>query len=846
MEIKLPASFTRILADCRAEALRLQRNNVDVVCLLLGILKDNNGAMQHFLSELGTDISTLMMEVENHLKAESDMLPVSTTGNGMLFLDEDCTRILRLALLEARMNNMEADARHMLLAIMHDRHNEARKLLEKHELTYDTIAEKTTGRPRGMATENSGDNSQEPPHRAFDTASREQTRRAAADSDTPILDNYGTDITHLAEEGLLDPVVGRQNEMQRVAQILCRRRKNNPILIGQAGVGKSAVVEGLAQRIVRHEVPHLLQGKRIYSIQLANLVAGTQYRGQFEERIRKLILELQRHKEIILFIDEIHSIIGAGGVEGGLDAANILKPALSRGDIQCIGATTIDEYKKSIEKDRALERRFQQVMIEPTNNEETLSILQNICKRYEEHHNVVFTPEALQACVDLTQRYITDRAFPDKAIDALDEAGSRKSLVGTKMPEELVKLEEEIALKEKEKNAAAKAENYVLAANLRDETIRLKARQKEATEAWKATLKADTQTVTAEDIAQVVSLISGVPVQTMTESESKRLRSLKDRLAKNVVAQDDAIFKLTRSIIRNRIGIASPNKPIGTFLFVGPTGVGKTYLVKQLAREMFGSEDALIRFDMSEYGERHTVSRLVGAPPGYVGYEEGGQLTEKVRRHPYSVVLLDEIEKAHPDIFNTLLQVLDEGRLTDGNGDTIDFRNTIIILTSNTGSRELKDFGKGVGFTTADTNHISADTSERIIQKALKRQFAPEFLNRLDDIIFFNPLTKDDAARIVDLQLEEFRLRLEELNIVARFSQKIKDFIVEKGFDVQYGARSIKRTIQTYLENEISSFLIDNDYMGNAEPLHLSLSLKDEQIKIKKMTPKMENSEEKE
>ncbi|MBR1889241.1 MAG: ATP-dependent Clp protease ATP-binding subunit [Alloprevotella sp.] len=843
MEYKLPTSFTRILANCRAEAIRLERNNVNILCLLLGMLKDNNEEIKQLLTDMGTDIPHLAQEAENIIvKVPENVNAIASAANLMMF-DHDCTRIFRLALMEAKRCGVEADGRHLLMAMLHDRTNLARPLLEQHGLTYEKIVDKTGFRPISDEYASSPTDDPDSLHHSRGQHRQQKTNSAENNNETPIIDNYGTDLTQLAEEGVLDPVVGRDKEMQRLAQILCRRRKNNPILIGQAGVGKSAVVEGLAQRIVKRKVPRLLQGKRIVTVQLAGLVAGTQYRGQFEERIRRLIQELKQHPEIIIFIDEIHSIIGAGGVEGGLDAANILKPALSRGDIQCIGATTIDEYKKSIEKDRALERRFQQVMIEPTSAQETILILQNLSKRYEEHHNVHYTDEALEACVLLTGRYITDRAFPDKAIDAMDEAGSRKSLVGLNVPEPILTLEASINQAEKEKTHAAKAENYTLAAELRDKIQGLKTQLEQATDAWKSEQQDKRQEVTSDDIAEVVSLISGVPVQRMTETESKRLRELRSRLSAKVVAQDDAIDKLARSIIRNRIGIATPNHPIGTFLFVGPTGVGKTYLVKCLAEEMFGSESALIRFDMSEYGERHTVSRLVGAPPGYVGYEEGGQLTEKVKRHPYSVILLDEIEKAHPDIFNTLLQVLDEGRLTDGNGNTVDFRNTIIVMTSNSGSRDLKDFGKNVGFNLNPSGNISAEKSEKIIDKALKRQFAPEFLNRLDDIIFFSPLTREDAYDIVKLQLNEFRARLEELNILTSFDKRIHNFIIDKGFDTQYGARSIKRTIQTQLENEISSFLIENDLLSRTVPLRLTVSIKENKIKIKKTVEKEEKSE---
>ncbi|MBF0961615.1 MAG: ATP-dependent Clp protease ATP-binding subunit, partial [Alloprevotella tannerae] len=612
--------------------------------------------------------------------------------------------------------------------------------------------------------------------------------------------------------------------------ILSRRKKNNPILIGEPGVGKSAVVEGLANLIVSGKVPRVLQHRRIVALDMASIVAGTQYRGQFEDRLQRLIKELRAHREIILFIDEIHTIIGAGSAPGSLDAANILKPALARGEIQCIGATTTDEYRKTIEKDGALERRFQKIQLASTTLEQTLEILRNLKKRYEEHHNVSYTDEALQACVNLTARYISDRALPDKAIDALDEAGSRVHISGVKVPENIEKLEKCIADLKRHKTEAAKAQNYELAANLRDEVAQLTDKLEHANKDWIDSLKEDRPTVTAEDISTIVSMMSGIPVQRMAQDESTRLRGMKAALQAKVISQDEAISHLVRAITRNRLGLKGTDRPIGTFLFVGPTGVGKTYLVKCLAEWMFGSKEDLIRIDMSEYGEKYSTSRLVGAPPGYVGYDEGGQLTEKVRRHPYSVILLDEIEKAHPDVFNTLLQVMDEGRLTDGNGTTVDFRNTIIIMTSNSGTRQLKDFGRGIGFKEAATDDADGKMVEQIIRKALQKQFSPEFLNRLDDIITFHPLTEADAGKIADLEIGALKERLEKMQLSLELTTAAKDYVVKKGFNVQYGARSLKRSIQANIEDAICDLIMNETQDKTGQPQTIRFDVVDEKL----------------
>ena len=654
--------------------------------------------------------------------------------------------------------------------------------------------------PEGFPSEEGGNGGQ-------DRASSQKNNETTTTTDTPTIKNYGTDLTKLAEDGLLDPVIGREKEIERIAQILSRRKKNNPILLGEPGVGKSAVVEGLATLIATRKVPHSLMGKKIVALDMASIVAGTQYRGQFEERLRRIIQELRERKEIILFVDEIHTIIGAGGAPGSLDAANILKPALARGEVQCIGATTINEYKKSIEKDGALERRFQKITLQPTTPEETLTILKNIRDRYEEHHTVKYTDEALEACVSLTEKYVTDRAFPDKAIDAMDEAGSRIRLIGVTVPAEITALEKEIDVLKYQKTEAAKKQDYELAASLRDAIAKMTEQMNTLSKAWIDSLKKDRSTVDADDIAEVVSMMTSIPVKRMSHNESEKLRTLKNDLTSKVIAQDKAIEKIVRAITRNKVGLKSNTRPIGTFMFVGATGVGKTHLVKCLAENMFGSPDALIRIDMSEYGEKYSTSRMLGAPPGYVGYEEGGQLTEKVRRRPYSIVLLDEIEKAHPDVFNTLLQVMDEGRMTDGNGTTVDFRNTIIIMTSNSGTRQLKDFGAGIGF--RDPSVSQSIEAESIVKKALSKQFPPEFLNRLDDIIMFETLTADDALKIAKIEVADISKRLEEKGLHIQLTDNAYKFIIKHGFDEKFGARSLKRAIQVHIEDNICDMVLE-------------------------------------
>ena len=661
------------------------------------------------------------------------------------------------------------------------------------------------------------------------SSAEKTTTRIAEKSQTPIIDKFCTDLTSLAEQGALDPVVGRQTEMLRVMQILCRRKKNNPVLIGDPGVGKTAVVEGIAQLIATKNVPVPLENKRIVTLNMATLVAGTQFRGQFEERVRKLMEEVKKHKEIIVFIDEIHTIIGAGSAPGSLDAANMLKPALARGEMQCIGATSTAEYKKSIEKDAALERRFQKILLSPASQEETLAILKQLRSRYEQHHNTTYSDEALQACVSLTARYINGRVLPDKAIDAMDEAGAKARIRFREMPSEFTDIQNEISKLTEEKLQAAKSQDYERAAQLRDVIQQRSAQLQEMRMQWEEQQKKSPVRVDENDVAETVSMMSGVPVTKVRESDTERLKNIGAVLRERIVGQDDAVEQVSRALVRNRLGLSGGDRPIGTFLFVGPTGVGKTYLVKCLAEQLFGSKDALIRVDMSEYGEKFSVSRLVGAPPGYVGYEEGGQLTDRVRRKPYSVVLLDEIEKAHPDVFNTLLQVMDEGRLTDGNGVTADFRNTLVVMTSNSGTRQLREVGAGMGFD-RNRDEIAPEKARSVIMNALKKQFAPEFLNRLDDIIVFNPLNKENASQITDLELKELLDRVKKMGYALKITDNAKQFILSKGFDAQYGARSLKRAVRQYVEDPLCDFLLEGDAQNNDK---LVLDLNDEKMTVK-------------
>ena len=805
----------------KEEAIRLRNSYIGPEHLLLGILREGEGKAIEVLFNLQIDLKQLKIEMENRLSAlqEGDAM-----DENELNFNDVASRILKLCILESKQMKCEAvDSEHILLAIMRQKNNKASQLLEEHEVTYDKVMELLTLQPdaprAGLGFEEDEDEEedhsmlqrpQNPQGQSGNTQQTRTTQQKKTANETPILDNFGTDLTRAAEEGKLDPVVGREKEIERVAQILSRRKKNNPVLIGEPGVGKSAIVEGLALRIVEKKVSRILFNKRVVTLDMASVVAGTKYRGQFEERIRSIIKELQKNPDVILFIDEIHTLVGAGSAAGSMDAANMLKPALARGEIQCIGATTLDEYRKNIEKDGALERRFQKIIVEPTTPEETLQILHNIKDRYEDHHNVTYTDAALEACVKLADRYITDRFFPDKAIDALDEAGSRVHLINISVPKEIEEQEKQIDEMKNRKNEAVRLQNFELAASYRDKEKELSTQLDIMKENWEKSLRENRETVDDEQIANVVSMISGIPVQKMAQTEGMRLMGMKDDLMGKVIGQDKAIETLVKAIRRSRIGLKDPNRPIGTFMFLGPTGVGKTHLAKELAKFMFGSADALIRVDMSEYMEKFTVSRLVGAPPGYVGYEEGGLLTEKVRRKPYSIVLLDEIEKAHPDVFNILLQVLDEGHLTDTNGRTVDFKNTIVIMTSNVGTRQLKDFGKGIGFTSGQAENMK-DYSRGIITKALNKQFAPEFLNRLDEIINFDQLEMESLVKIVDIELEGLYKRVESIGYKLIMDEEARKFIANKGYDIQYGARPLKRAIQTHVEDALAEVILGSE-----------------------------------
>ena len=811
---------SEVLAFSREEATRLASNVVGPEHLLLGILRGSGGPVNELFERQNTDIAAMRAQLEELAKAHAQHAPVA---NNEVALNEMANNILKLAVLEARIQNTQTvDVQHLLLAMLHDRvDNAAKQVLESNNLNYeDTLAYL---QKRAMPSQDSlglSDDGEDEPMPGNSGAQRNEraqaTQTAKGNGKTPILDSFSTDLTQAAMEDKLDPVVGREREILRVTEILSRRKKNNPIIIGEPGVGKSAIVEGLAQLIAKRKTSPVLFNKRIVSLDMAGMVAGTKYRGQFEERIRGLLKEIENNPDIIVFIDEIHTIIGAGSTPGSMDAANIMKPALARGTIQCVGATTLDEYRNSIEKDGALERRFQKVIVEPTTADETLQILENIKDRYERHHHVAYTEDALRACVKLTERYVTDRAFPDKAIDALDEVGAKVHLQHVEVPPAIIEKEKELDEAKLKKQNAVVNQNYELAANYRDMQLQLEKELEALNYAWAFGDNDNRQPVTEKEVAEVVSIMTGVPVQRMAETEGVRLKGMANELKQAVVAQDAAIEKMTKAILRNRVGLKEPNHPIGVFMFLGPTGVGKTYLAKKLAQFMFGSDDALIRVDMSEYTESFNVSRLVGAPPGYVGYEEGGQLTERVRRKPYSIVLLDEIEKAHGNVFNLLLQVLDEGRLTDGNGRLVDFRNTVIIMTSNAGTRQLKEFGRGVGFNTGGALGLNMDEKDKeyarsIIQKSLSKQFAPEFLNRLDEIITFDQLDLNAINRIVDIELKGLYKRVEDLGYHLEITTEAKSYVASKGYDVQFGARPLKRAIQTYIEDLLAERILSDE-----------------------------------
>jgi len=812
-----------IMAYSREEAGRLENNFVGPEHLFLGILREASGKAIQLLQDFNIDIKVLKNKIDDSVRKHQDEF----TSPNELVISKNSEKILKLSILEARnLKSEETDTEHLLLAILKDRSSSLAEILEEFDLDYnaaidyiqlsksnsmDKLQGENISESIDMGANFTDDEEDDDAFASPEKPTRSQGNTGGSSkssSDTPVLDNFGTDLTRAALDGRLDPVVGREKEIERIAQILSRRKKNNPVLIGDPGVGKSAIVDGLALRIIQKKVSRTLFDKRVIALDMASIVAGTKYRGQFEERIKAILNELSKNPNVILFIDEIHTIVGAGGAAGSLDAANMLKPALARGEIQCIGATTLDEYRKNIEKDGALERRFQKVIVDPTTADETLEILKNIRTRYEDYHNVKYTDEALESCVKLTERYITDRTFPDKAIDALDEAGARAHISNIVIPKIIEDLEAQLKEVEQLKTEAVKAQKYEVAASYRDKQRQLILTLEAEEDKWQQEIKDKPETVGADKVETVVALMSGVPVQRITQAEGERLIEMKDILKSKVIGQDEAVDKIVKAIQRNRVGLKDPNKPIGTFMFLGPTGVGKTHLAKKLAEYLFDSSQNLIRVDMSEYMEKFNVSRLVGAPPGYVGYEEGGQLTEKVRRRPYSVVLLDEIEKAHPDVFNILLQIFDEGHVTDSLGRKVDFKNTIIIMTSNIGTRQLKDFGRGVGFNTSGSAIVDAEYSRSVIQKALNKAFAPEFINRIDDIVMFDQLSKESIYKIIDLELAGLSKRISDLGYTMVLTETSKEFIADKGYDVQFGVRPLKRAIQKYVEDEMAEVIL--------------------------------------
>ena len=845
MDSQFSPRIKDVLSYSREEAIRLGNESIGLEHIFLGILRDGEGIAIEILTNLGVNLAAIKQSVEEKLRTGKDI-----DSQASVQLLKSAEKALKLVYLEARaFNSSTINTGHLMLALLKDKESLICNILEEYHINYYILKSRLEDYKQPEAKSEFGDEDDDTDD-SFSKSSGGSSSQSAAKkpanpkSETPVLDNFGVDITKAAEENNLDPIIGREREIERLAQILSRRKKNNPILIGEPGVGKSAIAEGLALRIVQKKVSRVLFDKRVVSLDIASIVAGTKYRGQFEERMKAILNELSKVTNVILFIDEIHTIVGAGGATGSLDAANMLKPALARGEIQCIGATTLDEYRQQIEKDGALERRFQKVMVEPTSMEETIEILNNIKQRYEDHHNVIFTPDAIEACVKLTSRYITDRFLPDKAIDALDEAGSRVHLLNINVPDRIVKLEERIEKTREEKIKAVKSQNFELAANHRDKEKNLLQLLEQEKEDWEKELINHRETVTEEKVAEVVAMMSGVPIQRIAQAEGKRLMDMGKQLTGSVIGQNDAIVKIVKAIQRNRAGLKDPNKPIGTFIFLGPTGVGKTQLAKVLAKYLFDSYDSLIRIDMSEYMEKFSVSRLVGAPPGYVGYEEGGQLTEKVRRKPYAVILLDEIEKAHPDVFHLMLQVLDEGRLTDSLGRSIDFKNTIIIMTSNIGSRQLSEFGQGVGFNT-NRSSDEGEHAKYIVEKALKKAFAPEFLNRIDDVIMFNPLSKNDIYKIIDIELKGLYERVNSLNYKLKISTAAKDFIAEKGYDAQFGARPLKRAIQKYLEDEMAEVIIKASVV-EGDTISVGFEKKTEKIKIKIISTNQKDKEEKE
>lgn len=834
MEAKFSPQVKDVISFSREEALRLGHDYIGAEHLLLGLIREGDGMAIKILKSLGVDTSKLRRSIEDSVRGTSSV----TVNLGNIPLTKQAEKVLKITYLEAKIFKSDLiGTEHLLLSILRDDDNIASQILLQFNINYEIFKQEVEVNKNGFRdeTQNSASTGGDDDYREEESFSSPK-KVSDIKSKTPVLDNFGRDLTKAAEEGRLDPIVGREKEIERVSQILSRRKKNNPILIGEPGVGKSAIAEGLALRIVQRKVSRVLFNKRVVTLDLASLVAGTKYRGQFEERMKAVMNELEKSTDVILFIDEIHTIVGAGGASGSLDASNMFKPALARGEIQCIGATTLDEYRQYIEKDGALDRRFQKVMIEPASPDETIEILNRIKEKYEDHHGVTYTDEAINACVALTSRYITDRFLPDKAIDALDEAGSRVHLTNIHVPENIIGIENKIEEIKVEKNKVVKSQKYEEAAKLRDTEKNLLEELDRAKAEWEAETKTKRYTVTEDNVAEVVSMMTGIPLQRVGQTDSAKLLNMYDTVAAKIIGQDDAIKKLTKAIQRTRAGLKDPKKPIGSFIFLGPTGVGKTELAKELARFMFDSDDALIQIDMSEYMEKFAVSRLVGAPPGYVGYEEGGQLTEKVRRKPYAVILLDEIEKAHPDVFNILLQVLDEGQLTDSLGRKVDFRNTIIIMTSNIGARQLKDFGQGVGFSTsAKTNQADAH-SRGVIENALKRAFAPEFLNRVDDVVVFNSLGKEEIFKIIDIELKSLFGRVHNLGYEVKLTDKAKDFIADKGFDSNFGARPLKRAIQKYLEDPIAEEILKGE-IHDGDILEIDYNKETEQIVVENRSP---------
>ncbi|MBN8693177.1 MAG: ATP-dependent Clp protease ATP-binding subunit [Bacteroidetes bacterium] len=837
MEAKFSPRVKDVITYSREEALRLGHDFIGIEHLMLGMIRDGEGVGIRLLKKLNVDIQELRKGIEGSLT------PGARKSNNLanIPLVKQAEKTLKLTYLEAKtFKAVQIGTEHLLLCILKDNDNVVSKSLLKFGVDYDAVRTELEGfMDNPHKIENTAADDDEGEDSGFSSAGGQGAAKKPGDSKskTPVLDNFGRDLTKMAEDGKLDPVVGREKEIERVSQILSRRKKNNPILIGEPGVGKSSIAEGLALRIVQRKVSRVLFGKRVVTLDLASLVAGTKYRGQFEERMKAVMNELEKSPDVILFIDEIHTIIGAGGASGSLDASNMFKPALARGEIQCIGATTLDEYRQYIEKDGALERRFQKVLVEPATQDESLQILNNIKSKYEDHHNVTYTDEAIKACVSLTARYITDRHLPDKAIDALDEAGSRVHITNINVPENILELEKKMEDIKELKNQVVRSQKYEEAAKLRDTEKQLQAQLDAAKKAWEEETKLNRVVVTEDNVAEVVSMMSGVPVQRVNQNEGEKLVKMNELLKGKVIGQDAALLKVVKAIQRNRAGLKDPNKPIGSFIFLGPTGVGKTQLAKILARHLFDNDEALIRIDMSEYMEKFAVTRLIGAPPGYVGYEEGGQLTEKVRRRPYSVVLLDEIEKAHPDVFNMLLQVLDDGQLTDSLGRKIDFKNTIIIMTSNIGARQLKEFGTGVGFGTKAKEDQVDDHSKGVIESALKKAFAPEFLNRIDDVVMFNSLSREDIHKIIDIELGNLFSRVSSLGYTIKITEAAKDFIVEKGYDVNYGARPLKRAIQKYLEDPMAEEIIKSN-LTEGDEIEVDYNKEKDEIVVSTHKPK--------